>query len=133
MKKYIFYELAKHASRNVNHHQKQRWLKKLKYLAAFAFVGTLLLGGLAIWGTVAVVSSIAGSVNQGVVQESVVKGQEGLKAIISQPITTRDCIDSMKRVLTPTTLLTVPLAKNINAIRSVCWDKSKTREDQKQS
>lgn len=123
MKKYILYELAKYASRNSNHYQKHRWQKKLKYLAAFAFVGTLLFVGLTIWGTVAVVSSIAGSVNQ-----------EGIKAMASQPLTTKNCIDTMGGMLSPTKLLTVPMAQNIESIRAACWDKPKAIEDhQKQS
>lgn len=134
MKKYIFYEIAKHASRNISHYEKQRWKKRLKYLAVFAVVGTMALGGLAIWGTVVVVNKVAGSFNQETIQASVAKGQEGWKAIASQPITTQDCLDTVGSMLSPTKILTVPVAKNIASVRGACWDKQKEpQSNQKKS
>jgi|GEM_PF-5513300 len=134
MKKYILYELAKNASRNLNQHQKQRWKKRLKYLAAFAFVGIFLIGGIAIWGTVAVVSRIAGSMNQNAIQETVAKSQEGLKAITSQPLITRECLDTVGGMLSPARLLTVPLVQNIASVRGACFDKPGAAENhQKQT
>jgi hypothetical protein len=130
MKKYILYGLAKNASRNLNHYQKQRLLKRLKYFVAFAFVGTLLLGGLAIWGTVAAVSKFAGSVNQETIMEGVSKGQEGLIAIASQPLTTKNCLDVMGGMLSPERLLTVPLAESIESLRGACWGKPSAVKDQ---
>lgn len=124
MKKYIFYELVKHATRKLNYEQKHRWQKKFKYIAAFAFVGVLLFGGLAIWGTVAVVSSVASSVNRVTIQESVTKSQDTLKAISSQPLITKDCLDTVGGMLSTFRLLTVPLEQNIQSVRGACFDKS---------
>ncbi len=133
MKKYIYYELVKQLSRRSNHGQKQRWLKKLKYLALFAVVGMLLLGGAAIWGTVIVVEKFAGSLNPPAIQASAAKGIEEIRVAASQPITTKECIAAVKGVLTPTALLTVPISNNFETIRNVCWNGSKAKEEKKQS
>lgn len=123
MKKYIFYEVARHASRNLSYYQKQRWKRRLKYFAIFAVVSTLTLGGLAIWGTVVVANKVASSFSEETIQENVAKGQESLKALASQPITTKNCLDTVGSMLSPTKLLTVPVAQNLASVRGACWDK----------
>ncbi len=134
MKKYLFYELARRATRNMNGYQKQRLVKKIKYLAAFAFLFTLVIGGLAIWGTVAVVTKIAASVNPVVVEDTIAKGKEEWKTIGSKPITTQDCLDTLGGMLSPTRLLTVSPAQNIEAVRGACWAKPTDQENnQKQT
>ncbi len=123
MNKYEMYQLGKRKYQRLSYAEKNRWKKRLKLLAVFLVVGTLFLGGAAIWGTVVLVDKFSAAVSTGSVQENIAKGETQLKSLAAQPITTQACIDTVGSLISPTKLLTVPLAKNIESLRTACWDR----------
>jgi hypothetical protein len=121
MNKYQMYHLAKRKYQGLSYGEKNRWKKRLKFLALFLVTGTVLLGGAAIWGTVVLVNKLSSSVADGSMQENLAKGEAQLKTMAAQPITTQECLNTVGSMISPTQILTVPLAKNIESLRTACW------------
>lgn len=132
MKDQFLYELMKHSSRKFHRQKKQRWMKNFKLFSGIAVLGILLFCGLAMWSSVAVWNGIANSVNHEAIQEGVGKGQEGIKRILSQPITTKNCLDAMGGMLSPVRIITEPLGESFKSIREACWDEPKAGVDRKE-
>ncbi len=124
MNKYEMYQLGKRKYQRLSYTEKNRWKKRLKLLAVFFVAGTLFLGGAAIWGTVVLVDKFSAAVSNESVQENIAKSEAQLKTLAAQPITTQACIDTVGSLMSPTGLLTVPLAKNIESLRTACWDRN---------
>lgn len=122
MKRYIVFEAAKYASQNISRQKKDRWKRKLKIVAGVAVLSIFVVGGLGIWGAVVVVNKLAGSVDAAAVQQGLEKGRVGLGAVLSQPITTQNCLNIVGSMLSPSKLLTVPIAQSLESMRGACWD-----------
>ena len=131
MEKVFIYRLAMHLFRSLESNQKQRLLKRLKYMGAVVLIFAMAVGGLAVWGTVTVVRSLAGSVKHETIQESIFMGKESLKGLGSRPITSKECLEKIGGVFSPTQLLTVPLALSFETVKGACWDGNKVQPDQR--
>ena len=123
-----YYPRVKESRRSTYSNENQHRLKPYKLVVLFAVVSVLVFGGLACWGTVVVVKKVASSLNAETIRLSLQTRQEEFKAFLYRPITTKECVDSMLR-MTPARLLNDPIAKNIEVIRSICWNNLKTQEN----
>lgn len=121
MKKILLYGLMKQLGRNADPYRRRKLKKKLFFFAAFAFLGFVFLGGIAVWGAFALVSQVAASVQTDQGKALVKVGQERVQELGSKPIIAQACLDTILGLtLNPTKLLTVPLTTNINSITASC-------------
>lgn len=124
MIKKIMYKMARDFTRDYSYRKKERWKKGIKYVALFSIVTILLGTGLAIWGSVKAIHHISQSVQKQLAEEELWKSRDTLRAVVSKPITTKECLDTMGSMFSPNKLLTVPITQNIKTIKVACWERS---------
>lgn len=128
VKTYVLYNFAKKASREAGYFHKPKWKKKWKLLALVSVLGVVFAGGAALWGAASLIGAVTNSMNAGVFQKEVKKGEQALSAMTAKPITSKACLDQVFSLLSPEKILTVPLAENFHALRSLCWQQAPGRD-----
>lgn len=108
-------------------HKKRRGFS-LKWIAAILVVGTIGLGGLAIWGTIAAFNSIHQVAKPHLTPENYQIAKEKVETFTQKPITNQACIHQVTGLLSPQVWLTVPIQQIWTNLKTSCYERKESKE-----
>lgn len=109
-----------------NHKRKRGF--SLKWIAAILVVGTIGLGGLAIWGTIAAFNSIHQVAKPHLTEQNYQVAKEKVETLVQKPITTQACIHHVTGLLSPQRWLTVPIQQIWTDLKTSCYERKEAKE-----